>query len=148
MRQLFLLVTSIQTYKHSFAWDRDTSIRVLEGLKWITIWLTPHKSCWQLTVEYCLLFVSCSSWNRFTGRGADDRGVFGADLLAGEGELTTLGALFFETYKDLQRCEKVTSFVAETIPSDYVAGEWETSWLFCLWNQMQVDKCQKEHDIF
>eukprot|EP00904_Undaria_pinnatifida_P006640 jgi/Undpi1/3105/HiC_scaffold_15.g06479.m1 len=40
----------------------------------------------------------------FTGRGADDMGVGGADLLSGTGELTALGSVFAESYKDLQRC--------------------------------------------
>eukprot|EP00752_Nemacystus_decipiens_P009999 g8915.t1 len=47
----------------------------------------------------------------FTGRDGGDAGVFGADLLSGPGELTELGSIFVETYKDLQRCEEVSSSV-------------------------------------
>lgn len=52
---------------------------------------------------------------RFTGRDGADMGVHGADLLSGTGELTEVGSVFVNTYKDLQRCGDVaSSFTADS----------------------------------
>lgn len=66
-------------------------------------------------------------------------GVGGADLLSGTGELTALGSVFAESYKDLQRCSSdvvsdssrstgpTPSPVAAVNASDVVAGEFRLS---------------------
>lgn len=43
-------------------------------------------------------------------------GVTGSDLLSGAGELTVVGGVFVDTYKDLQRCEGVSSSMLSTTP--------------------------------
>lgn len=68
---------------------------------------------------------------RFTGRGGDDVGVIGSDLLSGTGELTQVGSVFVNTYQDLQRCEDFTSTMNsatsaannEVVPSAEITGE-------------------------
>lgn len=41
-------------------------------------------------------------------------GVDGSDLLAGVGEMTEVGTVFFNTYKDLQRCTATDADTSET----------------------------------
>lgn len=53
-------------------------------------------------------------------------GVGGSDLLAGVGEMTEVGTVFFNTYKDLQRCTAIDANPTETpaaTPSLVVVGE-------------------------
>ncbi|CAM9096280.1 unnamed protein product, partial [Hapterophycus canaliculatus] len=52
----------------------------------------------------------------FTGRGADDVGVTGSDLLSGAGELTAVGGVFVDTYQDLQRCDEFSSSILSATP--------------------------------
>lgn len=67
---------------------------------------------------------------RFTGRGGADEGVAGSDLLSGAGELTQVGSVFVNTYKNLQKCEELAStFTAGSDSSDaeafaQIAGEY------------------------
>ncbi|CAM9227153.1 unnamed protein product, partial [Ectocarpus sp. 12 AP-2014] len=55
------------------------------------------------------LHPSVARYAWFTGRGGDDVGVTGSDLLSATGVLTQVGSVFVETYQDLQRCEDMTS---------------------------------------
>ncbi|CAM9758145.1 unnamed protein product [Pylaiella littoralis] len=55
------------------------------------------------------LHPSVARYAWFTGRDGDVNGVAGADLLSGIGQLTTVGEIFVNTYKDLQRCDSFTS---------------------------------------
>lgn len=53
-------------------------------------------------------------------------GVLGSDLLSGKGEMTEVGSVFFNTYKDLQRCggmDATTGDPPTATPSLIVAGE-------------------------
>lgn len=53
-------------------------------------------------------------------------GVAGSDLLAGVGEMTEVGTVFINTYKDLQRCAVMDASATETpatTPSLVVVGE-------------------------
>ncbi|CAM9119621.1 unnamed protein product, partial [Ectocarpus fasciculatus] len=64
------------------------------------------------------LHPSVARYAWFTGRGGDDVGVTGSDLLSATGVLTDVGSVFVETYQDLQRCEDVTSSLSTgSLPS-------------------------------